>query len=257
MKSLKRIRLAQATLRRSNGTWSEPDVASGGLLSRRALLRGVGGSAVALGLGGAWPVIGQAKLDRDARVVIVGAGIAGLGCAHRLWHTYGTRAEVYEWSGRTGGRIRTLRSYFDDDQLVEEHAEFINPEHTATLALARELRLTLDNTFLYPRRVNPDQESFWFDGRSWSQESVNTLFGKATLKLPAATQSATTFRLRGKGMPHLRGSGQGDQLVRVQVEVPASLTGEQRRVLEEFARVCGDADNPTGKSWFEKARKFF
>lgn len=86
---------------------------------------------------------------------------------------------------------------------------------------------------------------------------VPTLFGKATLKLPAATQSATTFRLRGKGMPHLRGSGQGDQLVRVQVEVPASLTGEQRSALEEFARVCGDADNPTGKSWFEKARKFF
>jgi molecular chaperone DnaJ len=86
---------------------------------------------------------------------------------------------------------------------------------------------------------------------------VPTLFGKATLKLPAATQSATTFRLRGKGMPHLRGSGQGDQLVRVQVEVPASLTGEQRRVLEEFARVCGDADNPTGKSWFDKAKKFF
>jgi molecular chaperone DnaJ len=86
---------------------------------------------------------------------------------------------------------------------------------------------------------------------------VPTLFGKATLKLPAGTPSATTFRLRGKGMPHLRGSGQGDQLVRVQVEVPASLTGEQRRVLEEFARVCGDADNPTGKSWFEKARKFF
>jgi len=86
---------------------------------------------------------------------------------------------------------------------------------------------------------------------------VPTLFGKAALKLPAGTPSATTFRLRGKGMPHLRGSGQGDQLVRVQVEVPASLTGEQRRVLEEFARVCGDADNPTGKSWFEKARKFF
>jgi molecular chaperone DnaJ len=86
---------------------------------------------------------------------------------------------------------------------------------------------------------------------------VPTLFGKATVKLAAGTQSSTTFRLRGKGMPHLRGGGQGDQLVRVQVEVPASLTSEQRRVLEEFARVCGDAENPTGKSWFEKARKFF
>jgi len=86
---------------------------------------------------------------------------------------------------------------------------------------------------------------------------VPTLFGKATLKLPAGTQSATTFRLRGKGMPHLRGSGQGDQLVRVQVEVPANLTGEQRRVLEEFARVCGDADNPTGKSWVRKSPEIF
>jgi monoamine oxidase len=200
MESLKRIRIAQATLRRPNGTWSEPEVASGGRLSRRALLRGVGGSAVALGLGGFWPVIGQAKLDRDARVVIVGAGIAGLGCAHRLWHTYGARAEVYEWSGRTGGRIRTLRGYFDDDQLVEEHAEFINPEHTATLALAREFRLRLDNTFLYPRGVNPDQESFWFNGRSWSQESVNRDWREFGYKLfrDAAAKAGwpTTYRRR-------------------------------------------------------------
>lgn len=86
---------------------------------------------------------------------------------------------------------------------------------------------------------------------------VPTLFGKAQLKLPASTQSGTTFRLRGKGMPQLRGGGQGDQLVRVHVEVPTQLTGEQRRALEEFARVCGDADEPVARSWFEKAKKFF
>ncbi len=86
---------------------------------------------------------------------------------------------------------------------------------------------------------------------------VPTLFGKASLKIPAATQSGTTFRLRGKGMPSLRGGAQGDQLVRVHVEVPQSLTSEQRRLLEEFARVSGDADEPTSKSWFEKAKKFF
>jgi molecular chaperone DnaJ len=86
---------------------------------------------------------------------------------------------------------------------------------------------------------------------------VPTLFGKATLKLPAATQSATTFRLRGKGMPHLRGSGQGDQLVRVQVEVPTNLTPEQRKKLEDFALASGDADEPVGRSFFEKAKKFF
>jgi molecular chaperone DnaJ len=86
---------------------------------------------------------------------------------------------------------------------------------------------------------------------------VPTLFGRATLKIPTSTQSGTTFRLRGKGMPSLRGGAQGDQLVRVHVEVPTSLTSEQRKLLEEFARVSGDADEPTSRSWFEKAKKFF
>ena len=86
---------------------------------------------------------------------------------------------------------------------------------------------------------------------------VPTLFGKASLKIPVATQSGTTFRLRGKGMPSLRGGSQGDQLVRVQVEVPQSLTAEQKKILEEFARISGDAAEPTSKSFFEKAKKFF
>lgn len=86
---------------------------------------------------------------------------------------------------------------------------------------------------------------------------VPTLFGKASLKIPAGTQSGTTFRLREKGMPSLRGGRQGDQLVRVHVEVPQSLTAEQRKILDEFARVSGDANEPTSRSFFEKAKKFF
>lgn len=86
---------------------------------------------------------------------------------------------------------------------------------------------------------------------------VPTLFGKASLKIPSGTQSDTTFRLRDKGMPSLRGGRQGDQLVRVQVEVPTSLSSEQRKLLEEFAKVSGDASEPTSKSFFEKAKKFF
>jgi molecular chaperone DnaJ len=84
-----------------------------------------------------------------------------------------------------------------------------------------------------------------------------TLFGKASLKIPPGTQSGTTFRLRGKGMPHLRGGAQGDQLVRVQVEVPTSLNSEQRKALENFALLSGDADHPVARSFFEKAKKFF
>jgi len=86
---------------------------------------------------------------------------------------------------------------------------------------------------------------------------VPTLFGKASLKIPTGTQSATTFRLRERGMPSVRGGRQGDQLVRVHVEVPSSLTAEQRKILEEFARVSGDAAEPTSRSFFEKAKKFF
>ena len=86
---------------------------------------------------------------------------------------------------------------------------------------------------------------------------VPTLFGKASLKIPAGTQSGTTFRLRSKGMPSLRGGSQGDQLVRTHVEVPTSLTDEQKQLLEDFARVSGDANEPTSKSFFEKAKKFF
>ena len=86
---------------------------------------------------------------------------------------------------------------------------------------------------------------------------VPTLNGKAELKIPAGTQSGTTFRLRGHGMPSLRGGSPGDQYVRVQIEVPTSLTSEQKRKLEEFAQACGDADHPVSESFFEKAKRFF
>ena len=86
---------------------------------------------------------------------------------------------------------------------------------------------------------------------------IPTLSGKASLKIPAGTQSGTTFRLRDKGMPNIRTARPGDQLVRMHVEVPSSLTAEQRKLLEEFGRVSGDASEPTSRSFFEKAKKFF
>jgi molecular chaperone DnaJ len=86
---------------------------------------------------------------------------------------------------------------------------------------------------------------------------VPTLSGKASLRIPAGTQSGTTFRLRDRGMPSLRGGHHGDELIRVHVEVPTSLAPEQRKILEEFARVSGDASEPTSRNFFEKAKKFF
>ena len=80
---------------------------------------------------------------------------------------------------------------------------------------------------------------------------IPTLFEKATLKIPAGTQSGTTFRLKNQGMPSLRGNSKGDQLVRVHVEVPKNLTSKQKKILQEFAIESGDnTAHPPKKSRF-------
>ncbi|MDR0534855.1 MAG: molecular chaperone DnaJ [Puniceicoccales bacterium] len=86
---------------------------------------------------------------------------------------------------------------------------------------------------------------------------VATLNGRAALKIPPGTQSGTTFRLREKGVPHIRGGGSGDLLVRIEIDVPKKLTEEQRAKLEDFARASGDSTNPVSESWAEKFRRFF
>ena len=87
--------------------------------------------------------------------------------------------------------------------------------------------------------------------------NVPTLEGKASIKVPAGTQNCTVFKLRGKGMPHLRGSGQGQLLVRAVVEVPTKLTAGQREKLEEFAESCGYQNAPMTRSFLERAKEFF
>ena len=86
---------------------------------------------------------------------------------------------------------------------------------------------------------------------------VPTLEGKASLKVPAGTQSGQTFRLRGKGVVHVNGRERGDLFARLLVEVPSRLNDEQRQKLEEFAALCGEDNTPLHKSFFERAKGFF
>jgi molecular chaperone DnaJ len=86
---------------------------------------------------------------------------------------------------------------------------------------------------------------------------VPTLEGRAVIKIPAGTQSHSTFRVKGKGVKNLQDRGQGDLHVRVQVEVPTRLTAEQTAKLQEFAELCDEDVNPISKSFFEKARNLF
>jgi molecular chaperone DnaJ len=73
---------------------------------------------------------------------------------------------------------------------------------------------------------------------------VPTLKGKATLKIPAGTQTGTVFRMRGKGLPHLQYSGYGNQNVRVTIEVPKKLSRKQKELLREFGE-----ESPGFFSW--------
>ncbi|MCC5839818.1 MAG: molecular chaperone DnaJ [Opitutales bacterium] len=81
--------------------------------------------------------------------------------------------------------------------------------------------------------------------------------GLVTLKIPAGTQDGTVFKLRDRGMPRLRGGGNGNQFVKVHIEVPRKLTSEQRKHLEAFAEACGDAERPTEGGFWEKAKRIF
>ena len=85
---------------------------------------------------------------------------------------------------------------------------------------------------------------------------VPTFYGKAALKIPAGTQSNTVFRLARYGMTNLKTGQRGDQLIRVNIEVPKNLKGKERQLLEEYAVTCGDAKNPISKSFLEKAKKY-
>lgn len=84
--------------------------------------------------------------------------------------------------------------------------------------------------------------------------SVPTLGGKAQLKIPAGTQSGSVFRLKGKGVPSLRGSGRGDQHVRVSVEIPRNLNTEQKKQFKEFSETLGNKNYPR-RTEFRKMAK--
>ena len=80
---------------------------------------------------------------------------------------------------------------------------------------------------------------------------------KAKIKIPAGTQSGKQFRLKGKGMPYMRGSGNGDLYVQVNTEVPVSLNREQKELLEKFREIENEKSNPSIKKFFQKAKSFW
>ena len=86
---------------------------------------------------------------------------------------------------------------------------------------------------------------------------VPTPEGAATLKIPAGTLNGKLFRLRGKGVPSLRGNGAGDLTVRIVFEVPANLDRKQKAALEEFQKLASASTFPEAQRFAERTRVFF
>jgi molecular chaperone DnaJ len=88
-----------------------------------------------------------------------------------------------------------------------------------------------------------------------AEVEVPTLDGVAKLHIPPGTQPGKIFTLRGKGIPHLRRDGRGDQLVIVNVEVPSHLTAEQRSLFEQLARTLGTQASPQERGFFDRLKE--
>ncbi|HEY1346667.1 MAG TPA: NAD(P)/FAD-dependent oxidoreductase [Streptosporangiaceae bacterium] len=143
---------------------------------RRDVLKLAGAAGLAAGAAalGARP----ASAAGSPRIVVVGAGLAGLTCAYRLKQA-GYTAAVYEASGRIGGRCWTIRDAFADGQIAEHGGELIDQGHTEIRQLAQELGLNLDN--LLAAEVNGTDDFYYFDGVPYS-------FAQATSDLQAIWQ---------------------------------------------------------------------
>jgi len=87
--------------------------------------------------------------------------------------------------------------------------------------------------------------------------SVPTLDGPVKMKIPPGTQNNKIFRLRGKGIPYLHSFSRGDQLVKVIVETPVNLTGEQRGLLKRFEELGAGNGQPRVKEFLNKVRQIF
>lgn len=121
----------------------------------------------------------------------------------------------------TGSRIR----FGDYDVVVS-----INPDKRFT---RQGYDIVLEKEITFPQAVLGDE--IW----------VETIDDKIKLKIQAGTQPDTIIRLRGRGVPNVRGSGRGDQYVRIKITIPKNVTSRQKELLREF-----DSESVKKKSWF-------
>jgi molecular chaperone DnaJ len=86
---------------------------------------------------------------------------------------------------------------------------------------------------------------------------VPTLKGTHSLKIPAGTPHGKVFELKGLGVPHLNAHGAGNQLVRINIHVPLKLTAQQKELLEEYAKISDEKNDPEKDGLLNKVKNLF
>jgi monoamine oxidase len=137
--------------------------------SRRSVLAGgaalVAGAGLPLGVAAATPAAAAPAGGGTPRIVVVGAGLAGLTTAYRLRNA-GYASTVVEAADRVGGRCWSIRDYFAEGQVAEHGGELIDQSHAAVRQLAQELGLKLDN--LLAAEQKGTEPIYWFDGAPYT-----------------------------------------------------------------------------------------
>lgn len=138
--------------------------------TRRHVLGGLAGALAAATLPGGSGCNGDEGPPSEARIAIVGGGIAGIVCAHRLAEA-GVEITVYEASDRVGGRMYTGRDLYPEGQVCELGGELIDSNHATLFALVDELDLQLDDRFGEPyAALRP--ETYWIDGAEVEDDTL-------------------------------------------------------------------------------------
>jgi molecular chaperone DnaJ len=102
-----------------------------------------------------------------------------------------------------------------------------------------------------------DKEISFVEAALGAELEIPTIDGRVKYNLPAGTQTDTTFRLRGQGIPHLNGRGRGDQYVTVHVQVPRNLSDVQTEALRRFDKAMKGEPLDTSDPSFSKGHSLF
>ncbi|MCB9632749.1 MAG: FAD-dependent oxidoreductase [Sandaracinus sp.] len=194
-------------------------------MGRRALLRAgaVGGAGLALGCRPT--VTARDATDVESSVVIVGAGLAGLTCAHQLRRA-GIRATVYEGQERVGGRVFSGRGLFAGDLVCELGAELINSDHGVMRGLCRELEISLED---YCDDTVGTKEILYAGGQRYTEADADDAFRH----LAAAMERERT-RLGGFDLSYQSGTPEAaaiDRMTLTEWLDAAQITGWFRSVV--------------------------